>query len=111
MSDLITRQGYEKLSEQVKEETDRELISDRFAGMPTRLYLFFNALLSFLYLLIKLTLIFNAYDSSSDNRYEDVNDRYDDVGFKDFVTAETIIMTYILVHNLMNIKSTSKLYG
>merc|ERR1712157_389594 len=110
MGSLTSSEGYQQLTTKIAEQNERELAMDRYAGIPFKLYLFFNAVLCLIYLFIKIILFTNAYDFDADNRYDDVNDRYND-GFKQFVNAETIILTYLIIHNISNVKSVTKLYN
>ena len=96
-------------------ERDLNLGIRRFKGIPFILYLLLHSLLSIIYLTIKLILINHPFDQDindnhNDNRYESVNDRFLNLGFKQFVNAETIILTCLLTHNISNIWKLTMIY-
>lgn len=111
-STLTSSEGVQNLRLTIDESNERDLNLGRYNGMPFILYLFLHSLLSICYLLIKFILILNPFDDNypNDNRYEDVNDRFEEDGFKKFVNGETIILTYLLSHNISNVTKISKVY-
>ena len=103
-STLLSRDGLEDFQSQMNDKQERDLAMDRYNGIPFHLYLIIHALLSIIYALIKIILVFNIFGDESDNRYQNVNARFKEDGFKSFVNAETIILTYLITHNISNIK-------
>lgn len=106
---LLTSSGREEFKIQINDKQERDLALDRYNGIPFHLYLIIHALLSIIYLLIKIILIFNIFGDEIDNRYKNINTRLIKNGFKSFVNAETIILTYLITHNISNIKQLTQI--
>lgn len=108
---LTSSEGVQNLRLTMDESNERELNLGRYHGIPFIIYLFIHSLLSIIYLAIKLILVISPFDPSIDNRYKNVNERFQDDGFNKFVNAETIILTYLLSHNITNILKITQFYN
>ena len=102
---LLTSNGRQEFIQQISDEQERNLALNRYNGIPFTLYLTFHALLSIIYLIIKIILIFK---NEPDNRYKNINSRFKQ-GFKSFVNAETIILLYLITHNISNVKTLTEI--